>query len=259
MKKGRITVFLTAILAGFFLFAGTAHSSGEDLEIGRMRVAVWPEHDSSGVLFIYDGRFKNNDAFPNETSFYLPRGAVISDACSLSPKGTHFCQLYKIKNIDASTDEVSLKLPYPNFYLSFHTDPFQSGSDKRTLRQVIRANHRVDRLEVDVESPLRAVDFKITSPEGFEASEKKGFTHYEKVFENVDKGALVTVDLEYVKKDNRPSMDIKYSPMSGGGASGASYREQGGFLTYVYIAVAAGAALLVALLFLVVRSKGGKG
>lgn len=258
MKKRRVTVFLTALLAVFLLFSATARSSDKELEIGRMRVAVWPEHDSTGVLFIYDGRFKDNEAFPNETSFRIPPGSVISDACSLSPKGTHFCQLYKVKKIDSTTDELSLKLPYPNFYLSFHTDPFSPGSDKRTLKQSIRTSHRVDRLEVDIESPLRAEGFRIISPEGFEVSEKKGLMHYEKVFENVEKGALIAIELEYVKKDNRPSMDIKFSPMSGPEASRASYREQGGFLTYVYILVAVGAALLTALLFFVMKSRGGK-
>lgn len=259
MKKRRVSVFLTALLAVFFLFSATARSDDRELEIGRMRVAVWPEHDSTGVLFIYDGRFRDNDAFPNETSFYIPAGSLISDACSLSPKGTHFCQLYKIKKIDSASDEVSLKLPYPNFYLSFHTDPFPPGSDKRTLKQVIRAAHRVDRLEVDIESPLRAEDFRIISPEGFEVSEKKGLKHYEKVFENVEKGALIAIELEYVKKDNRPTMDIKYTPMSGSqAASGASYRAQGGFLTYVYVGAALGAVVLIALLFFVVKSRGGK-
>ncbi len=259
MKKRRVTVFLTVLLAVLFLSCTAGRSSDKVLEIGRMRVAVWPEHDSTGVLFIYDGRFKDNEAFPNETSFHIPPGSVISDACSLSPRGTHFCQLYKVKKIDPTADEVSLKLPYPNFYLSFHTDPFAPGSDRRTLKQSIRTSHRVDRLEVDIESPLRAEDFRIISPEGFEVSEKKGLKHYEKVFENVEKGALIAIELEYVKKDNRPSMDIKFTPMSGQEtASRASYREQGGFLTYVYIAVAAGAALLIALLFFVMKSRGGK-
>jgi len=251
-------VFLTALLAVFFLFCSTARSSDKDLEIGRMRVAIWPEHDSSGVLFIYDGRFKDNDAFPNETSFYLPRGSVISDACSLSPKGTHFCQLYKIKNIDTLADEVSLKLPYPNFYLSFHTDPFTPGADLRTLKQVIRTSHKVDRLEIDIETPLRAEYFRITNPAGFEVSEKKGLKHYEKVLENVEKGASIEIDIEYVKKDNRPTMDIKFSPMSSTQSSAASYRDQSGFLTYVYVAAAAGTALLIVLIVFVVRSRGGK-
>lgn len=260
MKKRSVTVLITALLTVLPFAFAVARAADTDLDIGRMRVAVWPEHDSTGVLYIYDGRFKNNEAFPNETSFYLPSGSVISDACSLSPKGTHFCQLYKLKKLDSTVDAVSLKLPYPNFYLSFHTDPFRGGSDRRVLSHVIRTNHRVDRLEVDIESPLRAEDFKISSPEGFEVSEKKGFKHYEKVFENVEKGAAIKIDIEYTKKDNRPSVDIKYTPMSGSDtASRASYRGQGGFLTYVYAGAAAGAVILIVLVFFVVRSKGGKG
>lgn len=257
MKKGRITVLLTAVLTFFLLAALAERSVAGELDIGRMRVAIWPEYDSSGVLYIYDGRFKDNEAFPNETSFYLPTGSVISDACSLSPKGTHFCQLYKLTKLDNTVDEVSLKLPYPNFYLSFHTDPF-TASEKRVLRHMIKTNHRIERLEIDIQRPLRAEDFSILSPEGFEASERKGFTHYEKVFENVGKGAAIEVAVEYTKKDRRPSVDIKYSPMSGNAGSSAPYRGQRGFLTYVYIGVAAGVVILIALVIVVVRTKGGK-
>lgn len=249
--------YILAFLSFFFLSSYSAFPAhaAEELEIGRMRVVVWPEYDSTGVLFIYDGRFKNNEAFPNETSFFIPSGGVISDACSLSPKGQHFCQLYTQKKL-GDIDEVSLKLPYPNFYLSFHTDPFTSAGEKRVLHHTIRSRHKIDRLEVDVQSPLRADGFSV-NPAGFERSEKKGFVHFEKVFENVEKGQLIAIDIEYTKADRRPSVDIKYSPMSQG--SGASpYQSQKGFFTVVYIASLAGLAVLLGLIFLVVKSKGKK-
>lgn len=248
-----------AVLA-VLLFAVSAQAGAslvQDLEIGRMRVALWPEYDSSGVLFIYDGRFRDNEAFPNETSFLLPGGAVISDACSLSPKGTHFCQLYTQKNA-GDVDEVSLKLPYPNFYLSFHTDPFTNGAPdgKRVLKHLIKTNHRVDRLEVDIQSPLRAEGFTVVSPAGFVRSERKGYTHFEKVYENVARGETIEIDIEYLKSDRRPSVDIKYSPMSQMGGSETPYQRQRGFVTYIYVAAGAGLVVLAGLIFAVLRSRG---
>lgn len=249
---------LASLFLAVFLFLpsgalGADSGEGRGLEIGRMRVALWPEYDSTGVLFIYDGRFKNNESFPNVTSFYIPSGSVISDACSLSPGGTHFCQLYKQKRFDGG-DEVTLKLPYPDFYLSFHTDPFSAGQN-RALHHVIKAGHRMDRLEVDIQSPLRAEAFRVLSPAGFEKTEARGFDHYGKVFENVEKGETINIDIEYVKKDGRPSVDIKYSPMSQGPRA-SPYQRQKGFFNIAYLVVAAGVVLLVALVILSFKSKG---
>src|SRR3989338_7673899 len=70
----------------------------KDLSIGRMKVSIMPEYDDPSVLAIYDGRFEEVSNYPIKTSFLIPRGSVISDACSLSHEGQHFCQLYKTIN-----------------------------------------------------------------------------------------------------------------------------------------------------------------
>lgn len=214
MRKGG-----SGLLWGLFILlflwaaqAAAAERADGDLEIGRMRVAVWPEYDSTGVLFIYDGRFKDPGVFPAETVFLLPPGSVLSDVCSLSPKGQHFCQLYRQKRL-GDHDEVSVKLPYPNFYLSFHTEPFGEEGELRRLDHVIKINHRVDELEVDVQSPLRAEDFTVVEPPGLEVSTRRGFDHYSRVFSGLEPGDELRVSLRYTKKDRRPSVDIKYSPM----------------------------------------------
>lgn len=122
--RNLLPLFLAlALLAGCDRDAGKAPGVGrvsQDLSIGRMRVSIWPEHDDPSLLVIYDGRFEDVSSYPVTTSFLVPAGSVISDACSLSHEGQHFCQLYKTRN-QGEFDEVSLTLPYPNFYLSFHT------------------------------------------------------------------------------------------------------------------------------------------
>ncbi len=250
--------YVAGLLTALVIFSSQV--SAAELEIGRMRVAIWPEYDSSGVLYIYDGRFKKNELFPNETSFYVPPGAMISDVCSLSPKGQHFCQLYKQKSL-GDFDEVHMRLPYPNFYLSFHIDPFKNSGEKRVFKHVMKARHNIDKLEIDLQQPLRAENFRILEPAGFEKSERKGFVHYMKVFENVKKGDVVTIAIEYVKKDHRPSVNIKYSPMSGMGSMAG---ESGGTTPYerrrkvyqaIYVASAVGVVVLVGLFYLLFRGR----
>ncbi|MEE9614920.1 MAG: hypothetical protein V3W31_08250 [Thermodesulfobacteriota bacterium] len=263
---------MTILQAALLLFSLTslqapAYGGEGELEIGRMRVAIWPEYDSSGVLFIYDGRFKDEGTFPVETSFYIPKGAIISDVCSLSPKGTHFCQLYK-KSPAGDVDEVKMKLPYPNFYLSFHTEPFTDGAEKRVFEHLVKANHLIESLEVDLQIPLRAEGFNVISPQGLTTSEKKGFTHLGGTFEGMERGQTLEVKLEYVKKDSRPSVDIKYSPMGdmkmemAGGAGGggpaaraAPYNRQKRARGIIYAAAGAGVFVLAGLMYAILRKK----
>lgn len=207
----RLFPFLWGVSLLLFLFVG--QSSAATPEIGRMRVAIWPEFDDPGILVIYDGRFVDNGSFPLETTFLIPKGATISDACSLSPKGQHFCQLFTQRNA-GDVDEVRLKLPYPNFYLSFRIKPFNVDTPLRKFTYTVRTSHPVSKLEVDIQKPLRTEEFSI-SPESKEKEELKGFEHYRYLFKDMKQGAVFPFDISYKKDDNRPSVSIKYSPMKG--------------------------------------------
>ncbi|MBI5286051.1 MAG: cytochrome c-type biogenesis protein CcmH [Deltaproteobacteria bacterium] len=236
------------------LFLSLALVEASDLTIGRMRVAIWPEYDDPGVLVIYDGRFKDDLAFPAETSFLIPKGAVISDACSLSPKGQHFCQLYKVIDY-ADVSEVRLKLPFPNFYLSFHIEPFEARKEEKQFRYIIKVNHPIDRLEVNIQRPLRSEGFKVT-PEAIEKAEAKGFELYNYAFDNVPKGKVLGFKVEYVKKDTLSSVDIKYSPMAGPKVWGSPYETQKKVSTILYSVAGMGALLLIGLLWFLLRGRG---
>lgn len=253
--KNRLILLTLGLLFPLIIFANSAAAS--DMEIGRMRVAIWPEYDDTGVLVIYDGRFVDNGNFPAETSFFLPKGAVISDACSLSPKGQHFCQLFKQENV-GDMEEIKLKLPYPNFYLSFHIDPFKSGDPVRSLDYKLTTSHRIRKLEVDIQEPLRAEGFKV-SPEAHKVEEIKGFRHYRYYMNKPKIGAQAPFKINYKKEDSRPSVNIKYSPMSnpleGAGLSRSPHEERGDFIKLLYVLAAGGLLLVIILLCFVFRKK----
>src|SRR3990167_5712456 len=186
--RGFAIVFLLASLnsgcdkgAENTLGAGEASS---DLSIGRMKVSIMPEYDDPSVLAIYDGRFEEVSNYPIKTSFLIPRGSVISDACSLSHEGQHFCQLYRTVN-RGEHDEVSLLLPYPNFYLSFHTPRFGVKGERKEFDYLIKANHSIKTMEVDIQQPLRSTAFNISPPGSAAMAEEsgmisvlKGFNHF---------------------------------------------------------------------------------
>ena len=126
-------------------------------------MSIWPEYDDRSVLAIYDGKLDGASSFPLKTSFLVPKGAVINDACSLSVEGQHFCQLYKTIDRGAFA-EVRLLLPYPNFYLSFHTPQVDTGAERREFDYTIKASHVIKTMNVDIQQPLRATEFTISPP-----------------------------------------------------------------------------------------------
>ena len=232
----------------------------EDLSIGRMRVAIWPEYDDRSILAIYDGRFEDASDFPLKTSFMVPKGAIINDACSLSVGGQHFCQLYKTVN-RGEYDEVRLLLPYPNFYLSFHTMPVDTENPERAINFQIKSSHIVQTMEVDIQQPLRATEFAI-APAGkslkAKQSERKGFNHFSYLLEDVSKNQENTFQINYTKTDPKPSVDIKFSNMDGPKVFGSPYETQKNAKTIVYIIFgtsALGLTILIAGLIFYRRKK----
>ncbi len=220
--------------------------ASNDLTIGRMKVAIWPEYDDPGVLVIYDGRFAEPSRFPLKTSFFLPKDAVISDACSLSPKGQHFCQLYETVN-RGEFNEVLLYLPFPNFYLSFHTYPDIEKTDNRTFDYLVRTNHKIEKLEMDIQQPLRTTAFTI-SPASEDTSMIKDFNHFKYTYSPVSSGENKLFNIAYNKKDRLPSVDIKYSRMSGDKVWSSPYETQKQMKNIIYIIFFTGITGLIALL-----------
>lgn len=239
-------------------------SSTKDLSIGRMKVAVMPEYDDTSVLAIYDGKFDEVSSYPIKTSFLIPKGSVISDACSLSHEGQHFCQLYRTVN-KGEHDEVSLLLPYPNFYLSFHTPRLEMKGEKKEFSYLIKANHQIKILEVDIQQPLRSTSFNISPPASATASEInstisviKGFNHFAYKLEGVSKGQESAFKIDYIKSDPKPSVDIKYTSMQTPPSRTAPYETQRNIKTIIYMIFGTGILAIIAVAIWFIRSRKAK-
>lgn len=262
-----IIPFLAILNAGCGGDAGNTLGSGlltTDLSIGRMKVAIMPEYDDPSVLVVYDGKFEEVSSYPIKTSFLIPKGSVISDACSLSHEGQHFCQLYRTVNRGAH-DEVSLLLPYPNFYLSFHTPRLDIEKEKKELNYLIKANHPIKTLEIDIQQPLRSTEFKILPPGGAAHLEKgdaisviKGFNHFTYKLEGVAKGQESTFNIAYLKSDPNPSVDIKYTAMRTPQTQSAPYEGQRNIKAIIYVLFGTGVLCIAAVAAWFFRSRNKK-
>ncbi len=204
--------------------------STPDLKIGRMKVSLWPEYDTQGVLVIYEGKFADKDRFPAKASFIFPKGVKeLTDACSLSPKGQHFCQLYEVLQKE-DYSEATLKLPYADFFIDFQYNPFPGG-EKREFEYSILSKYSIGILEVNVQQPLRSSEFNVTPAslagggQPGNETQDKGFRYLHYTYENVPEGKEIKFFLSYNKQDSRPSVDIKFSSM----AQRSKYSSKRGF------------------------------
>ncbi len=264
IKIFAIASFLAAFSSGCDRGASNALGASaptKDLVIGRMKVAIMPEYDDPSILAIYDGKFEDVSNYPIKTSFLIPRGSVISDACSLSHEGQHFCQLYKTSNKGVQ-DEVSLILPYPNFYLSFHTPQLDVTGEKKELNYLIKANHTIKTMEVDIQQPLRSTEFSISPPGSATVSEKnaaisiiKGFNHFAYKLESISKDQENIFNINYIKSDPKPSVDIKYTSMKNSSTQSTPYETQRNIKTIIYILFGTGAIGIIAVAVWFFRSR----
>lgn len=264
LKVFAIASFIVTINSGCDRGADNAPGGGapsKNLSIGRMKVAIMPEYDDPSVLAIYDGRFEDVSSYPIKTSFLIPKGSVISDACSLSHEGQHFCQLYRTTN-RGEHDEVSLLLPYPNFYLSFHTPRFDTKVERKEFNYLIKANHSIKTMEIDIQQPLRSTAFNISPPKSAAMSEKlgtisaiKGFNHFTYKLEGISKGQESAFKIDYIKNDPKPSVDIKYTSMKNPPTQSAPYETQRSIKAIIYMAFGTGALVIMAVFAWLFRSR----
>lgn len=264
LKVGVIALLLGTTFTGCGKDGANAPSGSnatQNLSIGRMKVAIMPEYDDPSVLVIYDGRFEESASYPIRTSFLIPKGSVISDACSLSHEGQHFCQLYKTTN-KGIYDEVSLMLPYPNFYLSFHTPQLDVKTEKKEIDYRIKVNHPVKTMEVELQQPLRSSSFSITPPENAQLTQKeasisviKGFNQVVYRLDGVIAEREILFKVNYLKSDPKPSVDIKYSSMKETLSKGKSYESQRNIKTILYALFGTGILAILGIAVWRIRSR----
>lgn len=192
----------------------------ENVSIGRMKVTLMPEYDSPQALVIQEGKFADKTAFPREVTFTLPRQVTkLTDVCSLSPGGHHFCQIFEIRE-DGDKKFVNVKLPYSDFFIDYQYAPFEAR--EKTVREftfTVDTPYDIHNLEVHIQEPFRSKDFKVT-PATDDVYEKDGFTVRRYMIENVRAGESRAFNISYYKDDARPSVDMKYSAMKTPGLFG---------------------------------------
>lgn len=208
---GRLLLGLLALTMAAVPPAGAESPA---LTLKNIKVSVWPEYDEPRVLVIYEGEFAGT--FPQEVRFRLPAGAEAAQVCALKkPADEHICQLYQIKP-EGDGLLLTYTLPIPTFFVEFYYYPLQ-GAGPRDIAFSFRPLDPVESLDLEVQEPLRAAEFRLTPPSSTVSSDGQGFRYYHYRYSNLTPEQPVEVRIGYNKADANPSV-AKRQP--GGAAPG---------------------------------------
>lgn len=185
--------------------------------IKSMKISVSPEYDDPRIMVVYQGEFADGSAFPQQVNFPVPLGSEMNMVCALQPPNDdHLCQLYDTQTLGDGLD-ISYKLPIPTYYLEYYWDGLKVEADKSFDFSYV-SPYAIDKLEVDVQQPLRSTDFNLAEQYASATTDSQGFKHYQYVFNNVTAGQTINIDATYTKADNNPSVAKQTS--SGSSSSG---------------------------------------
>ena len=248
MKSRSVLVRVFIVCAVLFAVALIASpvigASDNPLTIKTMKLSVWPEYDDPRVLVIYQGEFADGSAFPQPVMFPVPLGSEINQVCAIKQPGDeHLCQLYDTKS-NQDNLEISYTLPIPTYFLEYYWDGIKGQPDKSFIYKYV-SPYAIDRLEVDVQQPLKATDFKLGQTYASVTSDSTGMKYYHYVFNDVKQGQVISLDASYTKPDNKPSVAKKET--SGVGTGGGSL--------YTVIGIAAAALAVFVIGFVAFKRK----
>ncbi len=256
ITKGRLTKLVTLVLfLVLILLPASAFAQEKEVTLSHMRVSIWPEYDQPRVLSIYEGQLVDKNAVPAKIKFLLPKDAEVNQACALTENGEHVCQVYET-NIEGDFKAVTYTIPHPTFYIDFYYNPLGKGENKN-FDYLFKAPYSVDKLELEVQQPLKATNFKVTPAAMSEGLDQKGFKYARYSYGTVSPGQDFKLGISYVKSDPKPSVE---ELPQGGTAQGQAGSGQGGAFTFspLVIFLSITASVLFALVgYIIVTARGG--
>lgn len=253
-KKGVKGLVALVIVLALAFVPVSAFAQEKDLTVSHMRVSVWPEYDEPRVLGILQGELSDKTTFPAPVKFLIPKDAEVNQACALTDSGEHQCQVYETA-IEGDFKAVTYKLPLKTFFMDFYYNPLAEGSSK-SFDYVFKAPYAVDNLEIEVQQPLKATDFKVSPEAMSQGSDDKGFKYARYTYPTVPGGQDYKYSVSYTKTDPKPSVEKK---QQGAAPQGQAAAGGGGFsFSPLVILLSITISVMLALVgYIVVTSRGG--
>lgn len=176
-----------------------------DLTITRLRLSIWPEYDDPRVLIMLRGEMAPRQAFPTQIILPLPKDAEIIGAGMISEHNELLMHPYQVLPGDTQ-DTLQLNLPAPRFFLEFYYNPWRASATEKRFAYAVPTTYPIEVLEVDVQQPLKATDFRLDPPPMERLTDTEGFTYHSFAYRDIKKNQTHTFTIAYTKTVATPSV-----------------------------------------------------
>jgi mono/diheme cytochrome c family protein len=192
--------------------------------IARMRLSIWPEYDDPRVLMIIRGEIEPPNALPATLNLPIPKDAELIGAGMISEQNALLNHPHQVIPGEAH-DTLTITLPVPGFFAEWYYDPWTSREAKRQFTYTFTPPYPIDQLEVDIQQPYEAIDFRTTPEEMGQHVDGQGGKYALFSYRDLAAHAPLTFTVTYIKKTDRPSV-TKRQPMPDGEIATALLRQK---------------------------------
>jgi hypothetical protein len=177
-----------------------------------MVVRVWPEYDNKSVLVIMSFSLPAQVQLPATLRFAVPKGATIAGIGEVDPNGDfkyNYGSSYPPIESGPEWDIATIQVKqFRSLQIDYYYDPgLPAGAGVRSFPLLLQVPLDAGALELQVQEPARATDFKVQpfiQPSG---KARDGFVYAGQTFPEVKAGSTLGYLVSYSKADGDPSIN----------------------------------------------------
>lgn len=182
----------------------------------QMVVRVWPEYDNESVLVIMNFSLPAQVQLPATLKFAIPKGALIAGIAEITPNNTfkyNYGNSYPPLQSGADWDIATIQVQqFRSLQIDYYYDPgLPAGAGGRSFPLLLQVPLDAGTLELQVQEPARATDFKVQPLIQRSGKAEDGFAYAGKTFPEVKAGSTLGYVVSYSKPDGDPSTNPKKS------------------------------------------------
>lgn len=201
-------------------FVAPEPARAQSVRYSQVKLSIWPEYDDPRVLVIMEPVLADSVKLPTKVSFLVPKGAQINMACEITAEGGHSCRPKEITP-KGKYDRVSYTvLSRRTLFFEYYYAAAARGVNKKFTYKFVPTDP-VGSLNVEVQQPLKATNFKIEPKAAATGRDQQGFTYYQYRLGPIKPSRPLPFTISYTKTDPATSVQKPADDGSGGGGAGA--------------------------------------
>jgi hypothetical protein len=193
---------LLAGLAVLLAPAPAGRGAAPAVAFTTLNVDIWPEHDDPRILIVYRGTLSEDAPLPYALTFVIPAAAQVH-AAAYRRAGQLLTAPYQALPENGRL-RVALMIPEREFQFEYYVDAIR-GLTQRSFAVELALPLQAATLQVSVEQPLRATEFRVMPPAAQTAT-AGGLTYHLYSAQRWPADRVWSVAATYRKNDADPSL-----------------------------------------------------